>query len=169
MVGVRVVTAAFYSMQDTRTPVKSAVLALVCNVLLSLALMGPLGHCGLALANAAASAVNFSLLFWFLRRKLGRIQTRVILRSFLKTAAASLVMAAFAAAALRGGMWLEGGRAAVKSAALGATMAVSLALYLIICRLLRSAELAWLLEFFRSGPATIPTEEGGKGSTFQRD
>ena len=33
MVGVRIVTVSFYSMQDTRTPVKVAVIALLTNIL----------------------------------------------------------------------------------------------------------------------------------------
>jgi putative peptidoglycan lipid II flippase len=72
IVGVRVTTASFYSMQDTKTPVKIAVVALVANILFSLLLMKPLKHSGLALANSFASMVNFSLLLIFLRKKLKR-------------------------------------------------------------------------------------------------
>ncbi|OHE56817.1 MAG: murein biosynthesis integral membrane protein MurJ, partial [Thermodesulfovibrio sp. RBG_19FT_COMBO_41_18] len=67
IVGVRVVTASFYSMQDTKTPVKVAVIALAANVIFSIILMKPLKHSGLAFANALASGVNFLLLFFFLR------------------------------------------------------------------------------------------------------
>ena len=59
-VGVRVVVATFYSMQNTRTPVTVAACALGANIVLSLALMGPMQHNGLALANALSSMINFS-------------------------------------------------------------------------------------------------------------
>ena len=72
IVGVRIVTASFYSMQDTKTPIKILVVTVMTNIILSLALMGPLKHSGLALANALASTVNFLLLFYFLRRKTGK-------------------------------------------------------------------------------------------------
>ena len=51
--GVRIVSQAFYSLQDTRTPVKIAVLAMAANILLSVILMGPLAHGGLALATSS--------------------------------------------------------------------------------------------------------------------
>ena len=68
IVGVRIVTASFYSMQDTKTPIKILVVTVMTNIILSLILMRPLKHSGLALANALASTVNFLLLFYFLRK-----------------------------------------------------------------------------------------------------
>ncbi len=76
VVGVRVITSAFYSMQDTRTPVKVAIAALTTNIVMSILLMKPLLHGGLALAHAIASSVNFILLFYFLQRKLPGINAR---------------------------------------------------------------------------------------------
>ncbi|MBF0464054.1 MAG: murein biosynthesis integral membrane protein MurJ [Nitrospirae bacterium] len=95
MVGVRVLTASFYSLQDTRTPVKSAVLSLTLNVLLSLTLMGPFSYLGLALANAGASAFNFSMLFFLLKKRLSNIDFKGIAVSFGKTLAASVIMGVF--------------------------------------------------------------------------
>ncbi|MDE3019031.1 MAG: polysaccharide biosynthesis C-terminal domain-containing protein, partial [Nitrospirota bacterium] len=71
--GVRIVVAAFYSMQDTRTPALSAVAGVVANLLLSLLLMGPLRHAGLALATALASMLNGAILVTVLNRRLGGI------------------------------------------------------------------------------------------------
>lgn len=91
---VRIVVSTFYAMQDTRTPVISATLAIAANILLGMALMGPMGHCGLALATALSSMVNLTILVVELRRKLGVIRWRAILSSCLKTLLASGVMAA---------------------------------------------------------------------------
>jgi putative peptidoglycan lipid II flippase len=74
LVGVRVVTATFYALEDTRTPVRIGAAAVLVNLGLSLALMGPLGHAGLALATACASMANFAALFLLLRRRLGRLE-----------------------------------------------------------------------------------------------
>ncbi len=91
---VRIVVSTFYAMQDTRTPVISATLAIAANILLGMALMGPMGHCGLALATSLSSMMNLTILVVHLRRKLGVIRWRSILSSCLKTLLASGVMAA---------------------------------------------------------------------------
>ncbi len=72
--GVRIVAQAFYSLQDTRTPVKIAVLAVAVNILLSVILMGPLAHGGLALATSLAAMLNLGLLTVRLRKKIGRAE-----------------------------------------------------------------------------------------------
>ncbi len=68
---VRPLVSAFYALEDTRTPVIVATVCLVVYVAVGLALMGPLGHVGLALAVTVSSAVNVTLLLWALRRRFG--------------------------------------------------------------------------------------------------
>ena len=90
---VRIVVSTFYAMQDTRTPVKTATISIAANILFGMALMGPMKHCGLALATSLASMVNLVLLVVVLRNKLGVIRWRLIFSSCLKTLAASGLMA----------------------------------------------------------------------------
>ena len=90
---VRIVVSTFYAMQDTRTPVKTATIAIAANILLGTVLMGPMKHCGLALATSLASMVNLVLLVIVLRNKLGEIRWRLIFSSCLKTLVASGLMA----------------------------------------------------------------------------
>src|ERR1051325_11865748 len=71
---VNVVARAFYAMQDTRTPMKIGVMAMVVNVFLAFALMWPLKEGGLALANTLSSAMNAAALLLALRQRLGAIQ-----------------------------------------------------------------------------------------------
>jgi len=148
-VGVRVAAATFYSMQDTRTPVKAAVAALAANVLLSLALMGPLKHSGLALANSLSSALNFTVLMVLLRRKLGRVEGRRIAASFMKVAFASAVMGLAARLLLSGGIWSRSGESLAKAGLLAVGIAASVAIYAVVCRLLRCEELAFIIERIR--------------------
>jgi putative peptidoglycan lipid II flippase len=61
-IAIKVLTPAFYSRQQLRTPVRVAVVALVVNIVLSLLLMAPLGHAGLALGTVLAALVNAGLL-----------------------------------------------------------------------------------------------------------
>ena len=65
---IRSVVATFYARGDTSTPVKAALIAVAVNILLKLALMGPLAQVGLALATAIGAWINFGLVVWFASR-----------------------------------------------------------------------------------------------------
>lgn len=91
--GVRILVSAFYALQDTKTPVKVAVVALAVNIALSLALMGPLRHGGLALALSLASGVQFVLLAMFLFRRLKVLALRPVFVSVSRSILASVIMA----------------------------------------------------------------------------
>ena len=90
---VRIVVSMFYALQDTRTPVVSATVAIAANIGLGIALMGPMKHCGLALATSLASTLNLAMLVMALRNRLGTIRWRPMVSSCLKTVLASAVMA----------------------------------------------------------------------------
>jgi len=107
--GVRIIVPAFYSLQDTKTPVKVAFIALLANAGLGAVLMIPLRHGGLALATSLAAGVNFVLLVLLLKRRLGRIGARKILHSFLKNLGASVLMGFAAYAICAGGPWETSG------------------------------------------------------------
>ena len=68
---VKVLSAGFFSKQDTKTPVTVAVLAMLANIVLNLALVIPLAHAGLALATSLSACLNAALLYYALRRKKG--------------------------------------------------------------------------------------------------
>lgn len=92
--GVKILVSAFYSLKDTRTPVKTAAAALVINIVLNVALMYPLKVGGLALATSLASVANFFILFALLGKKIGKLGAASIADSFIRVLAASAVMAA---------------------------------------------------------------------------
>ncbi len=145
IVGVRVVTASFYSMQDTRTPVKVAVVALAANIILSIILMRPLKHSGLALANALSSGINFTLLFFFLRRRLGKLDVGRIFYSFSKSIFASSVMGVTGWILLQGNLWQTYGNTPQKAFYLSGTIIICIAIYLLVSFLLKSEELFYLV------------------------
>jgi len=59
---IKVLAPGYFSRQDTKTPVKIAVIAMVANMAFNLALIGPLAHAGLALATALSAFLNAGLL-----------------------------------------------------------------------------------------------------------
>ncbi|MDM8564810.1 murein biosynthesis integral membrane protein MurJ [Candidatus Halobeggiatoa sp. HSG11] len=65
---IKVLASGFYSRQDTRTPVKIAVIAMVTNIVLNLTLIWHLAHVGLAVATSVAALLNALLLYRSLRK-----------------------------------------------------------------------------------------------------
>lgn len=92
--GLKVVTQAFFSLKDTKTPVKISVVAVVVNLVGGLLLMGPMEQGGLALATSIAAAVNCLVLFFMLIRRLGNFGMADFLVSLGRIAAASALMSA---------------------------------------------------------------------------
>ncbi len=71
----KVLAPAFYARQDTRTPMRAALITVLTNVLLTVAIVSPMwlngvegGHAGIALATSLAGIVNAGLLWRALRR-----------------------------------------------------------------------------------------------------
>ncbi len=146
IVGVRMLTSTFYSMQDTKTPVKVAVAALTMNIILSLLLMKPLLHGGLALANATASSINFLLLFFFLKKKLKRVDTKRILNSFMKVTFASIIMGMTGWLFIQGRQWIDSGDVLTKSIYLFFTILSCVFIYFVTALLLKSEEVRYILK-----------------------
>lgn len=91
---VRIAASAFYSLNDTKTPMKGAIIALIANVFASLILMGPLKHGGLALATSLGSVFNVLYLFYVLWRRVGHFLEREFFTSLAKVLLASVIMLA---------------------------------------------------------------------------
>ncbi len=66
---IKVLAPGFYARQDTKTPVKIGIWSMVANMALSLALIYPLAHTGLALATSVAAFMNAGMLYYELRKE----------------------------------------------------------------------------------------------------
>ncbi|MCX4188326.1 murein biosynthesis integral membrane protein MurJ [Methylophaga sp. OBS4] len=66
---IKVLAPGYFARQDTKTPVKIGVIAMITNMVLNIILMIYLAHVGLALATALSAALNAALLFIGLRRR----------------------------------------------------------------------------------------------------
>jgi putative peptidoglycan lipid II flippase len=149
--GVRIVSQAFYSLQDTRTPVKIAVLALVVNIVLSLLLMRPLAHGGLALATSLAAVVNLGLLTVKLRKKIGRMDGRRILRSLIRIVPTSAVMGLISWWISTDAVWRSSGVTLYKIELLAGGIAGSAVFYFVAMWLLKSEEMTFLRGMMKRG------------------
>lgn len=142
--GVRIMAQAFYSLQDTKTPVKIAASAVVINIFLSIILMGPLAHGGLALAASISAAFNLGMLAVSLRRKIGRMDGRRIVLSLIRIVPSSAAMASIGWWVSRDPVWESNGALFYKLGLLSACLCGSIVLYLLLMWLLKSEELSFL-------------------------
>ena len=91
--GAKILASAFYSLQDTRTPVKVGLLSLGVNVILNSVLMFPMKIGGIALATSLSSTFDFIYLYLLLKKRIGSFGGRMLFRSFCKQGAAGVLMA----------------------------------------------------------------------------
>lgn len=89
---LRVFVSTFYSLQDSKWPMKAAIITLVVNVLACLALMYPLQHNGIALADSISATVNVLILAYVLRSKIGTFLDRSFYASIFKIILSSVIM-----------------------------------------------------------------------------
>jgi len=89
----------YFALQDTATPVKLGIWAVGVNIVLNIILVRYLAHGGLALATSIATMVNCFLKAYYLRRLLGHLDGRRILRAATKTVVSSVVMGVVVATA----------------------------------------------------------------------
>ena len=91
--GARIAAQAFYAIAEPGTAVRLGALAVAANVVAAVALMGPLGHAGLAGASSLGAYVNLLGLLWAGRRRFGRLGGRALAASVLRTALACVPLA----------------------------------------------------------------------------
>lgn len=144
------VTRVFYAYHDTRTPVKISVITVAFTIGLAYLFMQWLGVGGLTLGMTVALVINFVVLIWLLRRKIGVIGLARTAGSLLRVLGVSAVMGAV--------IWLVDWRLAE---AVGATsggyglrlavgVVVGVAVFLLAARLVKMPELAEAVDMLRA-------------------
>jgi putative peptidoglycan lipid II flippase len=91
-----IIAKGFYSLKDTKTPVKNSSYGMLINIALNIILSKIMGISGLALATSISSTSTCAFLFISLRKKIGPFGMKQISISFLKILFASLVMGGLA-------------------------------------------------------------------------
>jgi putative peptidoglycan lipid II flippase len=145
----RILAPAFYALKDTKTPVWTAFIAFLLNVVFSLVLMGPLLHGGLALATTLSALANMLLLLWLLRRKIGPFGGRGILTSGMKSLSASIPMALAVYYACHWTDWSLSGHKLTKLFVLSGAIGSGVVVYAVLVRLFRSNEALEMISILR--------------------
>jgi putative peptidoglycan lipid II flippase len=135
----------FYARQDTRTPAIVGVIAVGVYFVTALALKGTLGFLGLVLADSTKQFAHAAIMTILLLGTPARLHNAAVIKTLVKASAAALVMGAVVALLAR---WLPAvlpagflGEAAILLAAGIAGGAI----YVLALRILRVAEVTYLL------------------------
>lgn len=91
---VQVITRAYYSLQDTMTPVKVGGAMVLMNLILNLLFLkvSNLAIGGIALSYTITSLLNFTILYLILAKKLEGLPTTILVSSTAKSLVSSLAM-----------------------------------------------------------------------------
>jgi putative peptidoglycan lipid II flippase len=95
---LKVLVNAFYALDRRKTPMVVSFVAVALNLLLNWLFIKRLGfdHRGLALSTACVATSNFLILYFLMRRQLGRLESRALLVLLVRVGLASLVLLAVA-------------------------------------------------------------------------
>jgi putative peptidoglycan lipid II flippase len=147
--GARTIVPAFYSLQDTWTPLKIALICLGANVVLISIFIFPLKHAGLALATSLSSILNLVLLFRKLHSKLEGMDMKKNIQSLLQIFFCSLLMglSAYFICSIRD--WTRTGHSVEKASLLGIGIGVGIGVYLASSYWMKNEELIFLLKMLR--------------------
>ncbi len=152
--GIRITAPAFYSLQDTKTPVIVAFLAFIINAIAGYLLGFTFGlkHTGLALASSVSSMFNFAILFIILNRRVGRIDINETIILCIKIAVASVFMGLLAWEIAKRGNWTASETSIENILILMTSLLGSSAVYLMISKLLKIDEVDQLIGLLRRKP-----------------
>ena len=90
--GQKIMNSGYYAAHDSKTPMRTAIIALLSNIVLNLILMVPFKEAGLAIATSISGIIQFAQLIYYYPKKVGEFPLREVLFSFLRILLASVVM-----------------------------------------------------------------------------
>ena len=161
--GQKIIVTGFYSLQDTKTPMKVAVVSLLLNVVFNFLLMGPLKEGGLALATSISGIFNFICLVLLFQKRIANFPFREILVSSARILLASLVTGWFSWQAFQGIYgWTVGDTTFRLLVGVFGSIGMSLLLYAGLCFLLQAPEIHDLVKWIRSSRQAKVIERVGE-------
>lgn len=135
----------FYSLQDTKTPVLIGFMAVATNIVFNFILIGPMAHCGLALATAISSIVSCVVAVYFLRKKIGSFGFMSSVVCGVKTLGASVIMGVIALFTHRFLARGLGSGTMNELIALVGAIGIGAIVYLVLIYLFKVDEINWVL------------------------
>ena len=135
---------AFYSVGDSKTPVKIILIQQAVNIILNFMLINFFGLNGLAIATAVSTAIGSVIMFFAFKNKFGSMNFKASSSSIIKITIASLIMSAVAITIYNYGLRFFG-------STISLIIAVALAgsIYLLSIVILKLEEINKILDYFK--------------------
>ncbi|MGQ9630670.1 MAG: murein biosynthesis integral membrane protein MurJ [bacterium] len=93
LAAIKIVVPVFFALGESKSPVRATAISVLCNMALFALFAFTIKHIlGLALASSLSAFLNASLLFYFLKRKVGNLGGARLLMSFAKISLGSIAM-----------------------------------------------------------------------------
>ena len=134
----RIAAQAFYAFGEPGTAVRCGAVSVAAGIVAAVALMGPLGHSGLAAASSVGAYVNVLMLIAAARRRLGLLGGRAMVVSAMRTTVACVPVAAWCALLLS--MWPNSGTARADLGVLALAVAGGAAVFWLTSAILGAPE-----------------------------
>jgi putative peptidoglycan lipid II flippase len=147
--GSRILAPAFYSLQDSWTPLKIGLICLGANIILNSILIIPMKHAGLALATSLSSILNLILLLWKIGARLGGMDLRKDAGAILRIFFCSLPMGFVAYFICSFGEWSSSGHNGMKVILLCIGIILGIAAYLGCSLWAKNEEMLFLLRMVK--------------------
>lgn len=142
--GARITIPTFYALQDTTTPARIGIFTMILNIILSLVLMGPLAHNGLALATSLSAMFNFLALIIILQKRLGGLEVKRFFLSLLRTILACVIVAGICWTVSQQEIWKMNDLWGEKILLLFVSITISSVCYFLVHWILKSDEFNFL-------------------------
>lgn len=145
-----VMSRAFYSLHDTKTPMINGAIAIIFNIVLNIIFSKYMGYIGLALATTISAFIGLLLFILSMQKKVGSFGLRNILFTSIKSIIASLIMGlitSFAYGKLNGRL---GYGSINEIITLGIAITLGAIVYAIVITILKVEETSYVIGLLKS-------------------
>lgn len=148
--GQKIMNSGYYAAHDSKTPMKTSMIALGSNIVLNLILMVPFREAGLAIATSISGIFQFGQLIYYYPKKVGEFPFREVAYSFLRILLASVVMGFVCYGSLELlKFWIPGASTRAQFVQVFGSILIATVSYLGICFVCRVPEVKEAFAWFR--------------------
>lgn len=140
---------AYYSLQDTKTPMYNGFIAIGINIILNFILIHFMEHRGLALATSISAILSSLLLLYGLKRKIGSLGMKNIVITGTKALLSSVIMGVVTLQVYQYFSFIFLGSTIIDLILLLVSILVGALIYLLLIYFMKVNELFWFINIFK--------------------
>ena len=145
-----VMSRAFYSLHDTKTPMMNGIISIVFNIVLNIILSKYMGYIGLAIASTIAAYIGLTIFYFALRKKVGSFGGKSIFITCTKSIIAAVIMGIVTNFAYSKLAYVLGVSLFGKITSLGASIFIGVLVYGVLVIVLKVEEIKYFMDMAKS-------------------